>query len=227
MQSPIFSRLAMRPMWTAHSPFNPVTQHFWLAALIGVALAALMLAGCSSTSGTGTTGGSSSSATPSPVATGAPTATATPGGGSYAVNVFFSKHPASDNDPTKVFAVTRSSPTLAVATYAIQQLIAGPTAGEQTAGYYTELHGALSGASNCGGADFTITLNHRGSRAETGTATLQFCRMTSLPGDLSGSRISAEIDATLTQFPSTQQVVILNYTGSCFDDLRGGNVCLN
>lgn len=154
-----------------------------------------------------------------------PTATGTPP--SYPVKVYFSRHPDSDNNPNAVFAVQRVSPTLGVATYAIQQLIAGPTATERTAGYYTELTGALSGSSNCGGADFTIALDHRGPKPETGTATLQFCRTTALPGDLSGGRITAQITKTLTQFPNNQRVVILTSGGACFDDLSGRNACLS
>ena len=154
-----------------------------------------------------------------------PTATRTPA--SYPVKVYFSRHPDSDSNPNAVFPVQRVSPTLGVATYAIQQLIAGPTASERTAGYYTELTAALSGSSNCGGADFTITLDHRGPKPETGTVTLQFCRTTALPGDLSGGRIKAEISATLTQFPNNQRVVILTSSGACFDDLSGQNACLS
>lgn len=153
-----------------------------------------------------------------------PTATAT--AAAYPVKVYFSRHPDSDNTPSAVFPVSRVSPTLGVATYAIQQLIAGPSATEHGAGYYTELSAALSGNSNCGGADFIITLDHRGPKLETGTATLQFCRTVQLPGDLSGPRITAEISATLKQFPNNKQVVILNSSGNCFDDLRGGNACL-
>jgi hypothetical protein len=145
---------------------------------------------------------------------------------SYPVKVYFSKHPDSDNDPTKVFVVGRTSPTLGVATYAIQQLIAGPSASERSAGLYTPLTESLSGASNCGGADFTITLDMRGSKPEQGTATLKFCRATALAGDLTGGRIMAEIDATLLQFANIKQVVILTATGACFNDFKGTNDCL-
>jgi spore germination protein GerM len=144
----------------------------------------------------------------------------------YPVQVYFSKHPQSDNDPTLVFAVTRSSPTIGVATYAIEQLIAGPTQVEQGQGYYTPLSPSLQGASSCGGSDFTITLDHRGPRSEAGTATLQFCRATSLAGDLTGARITAEITSTLEQFSSIHKVVILSQGGTCFNDLRGQNLCL-
>ncbi len=221
------SQPTRRPMNSTPACERPGLR--WRSAMLLAAIAlAALLAGCSSNSGSGVTTGGRSTTGGAATATTAANATATTasGAGPYAVKVYFSRHPDSDNDPNQVFAVTRHSPTLMVATYAVQQLIAGPTASERAAGYYTELTTSLSGSSNCGGADFVITLNHRGPTPQTGTATLKFCRTISLAGDLTGGRISAEIDAILTQFPSTQRVVILTATGSCFNDLRGGNLCL-
>ncbi|PWT72050.1 MAG: hypothetical protein C5B60_10030 [Chloroflexi bacterium] len=146
---------------------------------------------------------------------------------SYAVHVYFSKHPDSDNDPALVFGVQRMSPTLGVATYAVAQLVAGPTQTEQSQGYYTPLGTSLQGASSCGGPDFIITLDHRGTTPQTGTATLQFCRQTLLAGDLTGARITAEITTTLEQFSNIHQVVILTETGTCFNDFTGQNSCLH
>lgn len=121
---------------------------------VGAVLAALtLLAGCASGPTTGTptaTATATTGGTASPTATAAATSPA----GGYAVKVYFAQHPASDNDPSKVFAVQRTSPTLGVATYAIGQLLAGPSATEQGAGYYTPWEGSLTGASNCGGAVF-------------------------------------------------------------------------
>ncbi|HEY7778807.1 MAG TPA: hypothetical protein VIC85_01220 [Ktedonobacterales bacterium] len=197
--------------------FSHRARHAWPDALALVVLSlALMLAGCQET---GSLTGGSTQATSTPAAV-APTATATPAG--YPVKVFFSKHPDSDGDVSKVFPVNRVSPTLGVATFAIQQLIAGPVAVEASAGYYTEITAALAGSSNCGGPDFKYTIADA-----THTGTLQFCRPTQLPGDLSGPRIKAEITATLTQFPNVTKVVILDSTGHCFDDASGLNACLH
>ncbi|HEY7340152.1 MAG TPA: GerMN domain-containing protein [Ktedonobacterales bacterium] len=154
----------------------------------------------------------------------APTATAT----GYPVLVYFSKNPDSYNDSTAVFPVHRTSPTLGVATYAVQQLIAGPTSSEASAGYFTELSTVLqrTGASSCGGPDFTITLNMRGATPETGTATLQFCRQTASPGIGADARVKAEIEKTLTQFSNITKVVILLQNGHCFGDESGADLCL-
>lgn len=186
-----------------------------------VVLLALSMSACAASTGAGTTPTVTVSTSEVP---GTGTVTVTSGG--YPVKVYFSKHPDSDNDPAKVFVVSRTSPTLGVATYAIQQLIAGPSASEQQAGLYTPLTASLSGTSNCGGADFTITLNMRGPKPEQGTATLKFCRATSLAGDLTGGRIVAEINTTLLQFSNIKQVVILTQTGGCFNDFKGTNDCL-
>jgi hypothetical protein len=153
-----------------------------------------------------------------------PAPTATPA--TYPVRVYFSKQPNSYNDPTVVFPVQRIAPAADDATYAIQQLIAGPTAAEASAGYFTELTAALTGLSDCNGADFTITRNMRGTTPQAGTATLQFCRATTLPGDMTGPRITAEIDKTLAQFPDITAVVILAQDGHCFDDFSGADRCL-
>ncbi len=196
----------------------------WHSAM-GAGITAMLLALAACGSPTGGAGPTPTATTAAPTATAsvAPTATS---GGPYHVFVYFSKKPDSLNDPSKVFPVDRYSPTLGVATYAIQQVIAGPNASEAAAGYWSEIHGKLSGSSNCGGADFKITLDHKGATPATGYATLQFCRATSLPGDLSGAYITSEITATLKQFPNIKNVVILDSQGGCFDDLSGQNLCL-
>ena len=195
------------------------------AAILLATLAMTLLAACSSGSGS-SSGADSATATATAATAPATTATTASSGGPYPVKVFFSRHPQTDSNVNAVFAVQRQSPTLGVATFAIQQLIAGPTTSESSQGYFTELPASLTGASNCGGADFVITLNHKGATPVPGTATLQFCRATQLAGDLTGARIAAEITATLTQFPSTQHVVILTKDGGCFNDLSGANMCL-
>ncbi len=148
--------------------------------------------------------------------------------GIYPVEVYFARHPDSDADPTAVFPVQRVSPTLGVATFALTQLFAGPTASEKAQGYYSPFDGALGETNYCSDSskDFVLSLNHRGSTPEQGTATVQLCRTVSIAGDLDGARMKAMITSTLLQFPGNKQVVILNDAGQCFDDLRGDNQCL-
>jgi hypothetical protein len=151
---------------------------------------------------------------------------------SYAVKVFFSKYPESVNTNSAVYAVDRTSPTIAVGTFSIQLLIAGPTLTEQQAGYFTELNTMLSGPSNCsgalpvGGPDFFLTLNKKGSVPEIGTATVKFCRSINSAGIGADARVQAEITATLKQFSNIKKVVILTKDGHCFGDGSGGDFCL-
>jgi hypothetical protein len=153
-----------------------------------------------------------------------PTASARVAG--YPIKVYFSRHPVSDDRYGAVFAVRRVAPTLGVATFAIGQLLAGPTPTEARAGYFTELTQSSHGPSSCGPAGFTVTLNRRGPTYEPRTATLQFCRQFQLAGVGAEARIAAEVRATLLQFPSIGRVVILRSDGSCFGDLSGLNRCL-
>jgi hypothetical protein len=151
---------------------------------------------------------------------------------SYAVKVYFSKSPDSLNNNSAVYPVNRTSPTIAVGTFAIQLLIAGPTLSERQAGYFTELNTMLSGASNCsaplpvGGPDFTLTLNKKGTVTETGTATVKFCRSLYSAGIGADARVTAEINATLKQFSNIKKVVILTKDGHCFGDGSGLDLCL-
>jgi Sporulation and spore germination len=196
------------------------------AALLMLSLLSLLvLAGCGATA---TAGASAPSTAAQPTATApAPPAPPSPAK-TYPILVYFSKGQASLEDPTAVFPVQRVSPTPAVATSAIEQLIAGPTPAEKTAGYFTELTTVLhrSEPSSCDGADFRLTLDQRGTSAEPGTATLQFCRPTTSPGIGADARIVAEIDKTLTQFATITTVVILNRNGWCYGDMSGMDFCL-
>ena len=152
---------------------------------------------------------------------------------SYPIRVFFSRYPDSlQTNFNAVYPVDRTSPTIAVATFSIQLLIAGPTLSEQQAGYFTELNTMLSGPSNCtearpvGGPDFIITLNMKGKSPQSGTATLQFCRSLNSGGIGADARVQAEITATLKQFSNIKKVVILTKDGHCFGDESGKDFCL-
>lgn len=189
-------------------------------AVAATLLSLVVLAGCASSATTGADATATATG-------GGPAATASPtSAGGIPVLVYFSKHPDSEHSFTAVFSVMRTSPDQGVATFAIEQLIRGPTPAEQATGLYTELTAALSGTSNCGGPDFQITLDKKGSTAESGTATLKFCRPTSTAGIGADARITTEIDKTLLQFSTIHKVVILISTGHCFGDESGMDLCL-
>jgi hypothetical protein len=161
----------------------------------------------------------------------APTTPAT--GGGIPITVYFAK--ASDPTLEQVFPVQRfAASSTDLEAFSIQMLIAGPTPTERSQGYFSELNSLFTGPSSVacaapdptGGADFTLKLNRRGPTPQQGTATLQFCRPTGSPGVGADARVQAEITATLKQFKGITHVVILDDTGHCFADLRGGDLCL-
>jgi sporulation and spore germination protein len=195
------------------------SQRGWmLTVLLLLTLVALLLSACGATT------------TPSPGANTTPTVT--PGS---TVKVFFAKHPDTDENPALVFPVLRTTTTatatttLDKATFALNEMFKGTTTDERAQNYYSPFDGKLALQSFCPGEfrTFDITLNHRGKTVEDGTATLQFCRRVDIAGELEGPRMTAMISSTLMQFTEIKQVVILNYQGNCFDDLRGDNICLN
>ena len=151
----------------------------------------------------------------------------------YSIQVYFSKFQDSLNNFNAVFPLNRFSPTIAVATYSIQLLIAGPTLAERSEGYFSEFNSILTGPSGCsapyptGGPDFKLALNMKGSTPAPGTITLHLCRATASPGIGADARILAEINATLKQFSNIKNVVVLTQAGHCFGDESGIDHCLH
>ena len=220
-------------MRSQHSPVSRARSRFFRPAqalALGALVALFALPACATTtSGSdnagGVGGGAPTATAAAPTATTAPAATKSSG---VPVLVYFSKHPDSDNDVNAVFSRGRVSPDLGVAKFSLQQLTAGPIASEKAAGYYTDLTTSLSGASNCGGADFQLYPDHKGTTtAAPGTMTIKFCRSIQLAGDLTGARITAQITKTMLQFSNIHKVVILTKDGGCFNDFQGANACLN
>lgn len=135
----------------------------------------------------------------------------------YPVSVYFSRHPESDDDPGKVFPLSRTSPDLGVGKFAISELLKGPTEAEKAKGYFTTavLRG---GDSTCGDKDFTLTI-------KDGVATLTFCRQFDHLGVVADGQADSELKATLLQFNSVHRVIILNSSGNCEFDLSGMDLC--
>lgn len=132
----------------------------------------------------------------------------------YPVSVYFSKHPDSDNDPSKTFPVKRVSPDLGVASFAIAQLLKGPTSTELAQGYFATAH-LRAGTAN---SDFRLNIANV-------TATLQFLKPFDHLGVVADGQADSEIKSTLKQFSTVKKVIILNYRGNCEFDLSGMNLC--
>jgi hypothetical protein len=136
----------------------------------------------------------------------------------YEVKVFFAEAAAERDSLNEVEAVRRETNSLGVARFAIQELIEGPTPAEQRRGLTETIE--LAGESTCGGQDFTINL-------EQGVATLQFCRQVVRGGVGDDVRIENAINKTLKQFPTIQEVRLLNLRGDCLIDFSGENRCFS
>ncbi len=132
------------------------------------------------------------------------------------IQVFFPHYPEATDDFTQVAPVWRTTSSMGVARFAIEQLIAGPTPDEQHQGFASVIH--LEGTSTCEG-DFTIAITNQ-------VAKLQFCRYVISNGIGDDARAQQAIKATLQQFSTIDTVVILNPDGSCFADQSGLNRCL-
>jgi hypothetical protein len=131
------------------------------------------------------------------------------------VQVFFSREPESFDDFSAVFPVTREASPGALMEDAIAALIAGPTAAERAAGYFSEFRAIIVGTSStCKGQDFLLMVT-------LGIATVQLCRQTASAGIGQDARAQSEINATLMQFPGVSRVIVLSSAGHCLFDLSG------
>lgn len=136
-----------------------------------------------------------------------------PAGGPYPVAVYFADPM---RGPGKVTAARRLSPRLGVARFALDRLIAGPTAAERGKGLRGGLRESLVGASNCG-RHFTLAISRR-------VATVRFCRYVNVT---TGSMdVAPQVEATLLQFRAIRRVVMLGPDGRCTFTQKDGDPCL-
>ena len=220
---------------------NPTSvQLRTLIITTALAIAAIAASAC--------TGGASSEATPTAAATAAPTRAATgvprtpttaptpeataqathtapppptaTTSSTFPLVIKFSRHPASDSDPSAVFDVPRMSPDSGVARYAIGQLLAGPTTAEAATGYFSTWTDFTYGAaSDCGGDPFELTLTGA-------TLTVRFCTTVTLLGAVADGQANTAMTETLLQFSTISRVNILNRANHCLFDLSGLDLCL-
>ncbi len=136
------------------------------------------------------------------------------------LKVYFSKDPSSSDNPGISVSVNRQTERTDIATYAIEQLIAGPTSTEQVNGLYTPVK--LTGVSNCNGKDFLLSIDKNNK-----IATLKFCKVITSGGIGDDARIKTTIENTLEQFSTVDEVTILTKDNHCFGDESGMDLCLN
>ena len=127
------------------------------------------------------------------------------------VKVFFSQTPKSAADPTYAVWKGRATQRADQANFVIEQLIAGPTSQEMTAGLFSPLK--FTGDSNCNGQDFTLTTDETKK-----TATIKFCRTIDASTVTETKQVKSLIYFGLTQFNKIEKVVILTSADHCLGD---------
>ncbi|BAU64419.1 hypothetical protein STA3757_17910 [Stanieria sp. NIES-3757] len=133
----------------------------------------------------------------------------------HQVKIFFPIAPKLSQSFTDTQAVLRITNSLGVARFAIEQLIKGPTKLEKQVGLIAPIK--LIGQSNCG-ENFKLSLTQ-------GVAILQFCQTVLTGGVGDDARLTTSIQKTLSQFPTINQIILLNQDGGCLNDLKGDNSC--
>ncbi len=157
--------------------------------------------------------GNGDQTTPTPTPMKTPTPTPTPTGEEIELQVFFSKRPESNNDFDFTSGREKNTTRKDVGTFAIQELIEGPSEDAQDQGLYSPIE--LQGESNCDGHDFTLFVE------QNGEAVLQFCKDVKIAGVGDAARIESTVTDTLEQFSTVETVTILTKDGSELGDLSG------
>lgn len=132
------------------------------------------------------------------------------------VKVFFPNYSRNNTALGHVEPVWRTTQRGDIATFAIEQLIAGPTSNEIKIGFMKPIQ--FRGSSNCG-SNFNLAISG-------GVARLKFCRTIPSAGIGDDARVKSSVDTTLKQFSTVKSVIILTKEGDCFGDMSGENICL-
>ena len=171
------------------------------------------------------------STTPTATASVTPTTSVAPTG-PQTVKVYYSQgtNPTDSSAPDSFkqfgYAVYRqfTSSRGDIETYVMEQTIAGPSTADATT-YYWFTPVKVTGDSNCGGKDMTVTKD-----ASANKITVQFCRAVTTAGVGDDARIQTVITYGMQQFltdASAKKVVILTKDGNCLGDQSGLNNCKN
>jgi hypothetical protein len=133
-----------------------------------------------------------------------------------AISVFYSKAPENELDFTAVVEQKRTTTRADLETFALEEIMKGPSSPEKTQGAQNPI--ALSGSSNCSDKDFSLDITLK-------KATMKFCKTVVSNGIGDDARIKTVIEKTLSQFDTIDSVLILTKDGSCFGDQSGQNSC--
>lgn len=115
--------------------------------------------------------------------------------------------------------VERHTPRTDVATFALEEIMKGPTTVEVEQGlrptFGEEYFVTLSGNSQCGIKTFTLNID-----PDNYFAKVKFCKDVNFTQDLSMSLLTDQIRKTLIQFEKIHKVQILNKAGNCINGAK-------
>lgn len=121
--------------------------------------------------------------------------------GKYELTVYFSnkEKEAETDDGIQVYGLKRYTDDDTVAAFCLRQMLIGPSTEEQGQGYYSELKIEDWDSSQENPFDITIS---------GGLARVNFTKPLYLQSDESARRVTAQIEGSLTQFPTISRVSI-------------------
>jgi hypothetical protein len=136
----------------------------------------------------------------------------------YSINVYmFSEDKFSQPETSDyTMPVERQTSRKDIATYAVEQIIRGPTIDEIEGGlrptFGIDHFVTISGKSVCGIKNFTLELD-----VDNYFAKVRFCKDIRLNEEMSGPLLAEQIRKTLIRFEKIHKVQILNKDQACFD----------
>jgi hypothetical protein len=134
-----------------------------------------------------------------------------------ALQVFYSKDPASTTIPKTTFGLARTTSRTDIEMFALENLMSGPSQAERTLGYYTPINMWGTGGPSCNMQNFTLTITNK-------KADVKMCVSLVLTVPGADQRIKYTLNDTLLQFPTITSVGLKDMSGNCVP-VTVGNIC--
>ncbi len=149
--------------------------------------------------------------TPVPTTTVAPTSIPVPSLKTVKVYYFSGTQFNIPGNTNYLLAKERKSSRTDIATFALEEMIKGPSEAEINGSDKLVNIVKLEGVSTCFGRDFTLSINNK-------VATLRFCKTIVKENDVYPIAFAQMIQNTLNQFPTITSVRIYEANGNCYND---------
>lgn len=121
------------------------------------------------------------------------------------IKIFFGKNPVSFDSSNIVCSVIRETNSTDLISFALDELIKGPTSEEASEGLYSEIN--LVGESNCEGKDYKYTIDN-------GNLTVQFCKRLDLADEMQGDCVVKTVTQSIMAIDKVDRLTILDFEGN-------------